>query len=375
MVLSCSAHYRSGVIFSPRRKRLTREVTLPCSRGTQSHDALRSDRHIACVYTDVTVSGISAAALLLLTLPFGTGGYTARPAPTAVQIEMRNVRLHVLPDVVLEITRLRGEMVSKTQGSPPVFDDQRSYVLHLAFAEMSLDMASLTNLMNRQVFAYEGAPIEDLAIRADGDCLEQKGKLRKGLKVPFSMKASVAVTPDGRLKLHTESLKAVGIPAKGLLGFFGLELDDLMDLERRRGIEVDGNDIILAPGEVLPPPQIAGRLSRVEVRGNRLLQVFGAPKSAPPLSPPVPRANYIYFSGGDIRFGKLTMSGADLQLIDADPKDPFDFFPERYHEQLVAGYSKNTPRKGLKTFMPDYDDLRRHPPRVSGRDKQGSGGM
>jgi hypothetical protein len=52
------------------------------------------------------------------------------------------------------------------------------------------------------------------------------------------------------------------------------------------------------------------------------------------------------------------MHDADLQLIDADPRDPFDFYPARYNAQLVAGYSKNTPAKGLKTYMPDYDDLR-----------------
>ena len=285
----------------------------------------------------------------------------ASPRANTVQIEMRNVRLHVLDDVVLDVRRLRGEMVAKAVGRPPVFDDQASYVLHLADAEMSLDMTSLTNLMNRQVFAYDGAPIEQLSVRADGDRLEQKGKLRKGVKVPFTMKASVSATPDGRLKLHLESIKAVGIPAKGLLDLLGLQLDDLMDLKRRRGIDVAGNDIVMSPGDVLPPPQIVGRLTRAEVRGDRLIEVFGKEGAAAALSPPVRRANYIYFSGGSLTFGKLTMSGADLQLVDADPRDPFDFFPAHYDEQLVAGYSKNTKRKGLETFMPDYDDLKRRP--------------
>lgn len=58
-------------------------------------------------------------------------------------------------------------------------------------------------------------------------------------------------------------------------------------------------------------------------------------------------------------FGKLTMKGADLQLIDQDPRDAFDFSPAEYNDQLVAGYSKNTARRGLKTYMPDLDDLRR----------------
>ena len=76
------------------------------------------------------------------------------------------------------------------------------------------------------------------------------------------------------------------------------------------------------------------------------------------LTLPSPSArNYVYFGGGTITFGKLTMRDADLQLIDADPRDPFDFFPARYNAQLVAGYSKNTPAKGLKTYMPDFGDL------------------
>ena len=58
------------------------------------------------------------------------------------------------------------------------------------------------------------------------------------------------------------------------------------------------------------------------------------------------------------------MHEADLQLIDADPTDPFEFFPRRSDAQLVAGYSKNTPAQGLKTFMPDFTDL---PQRSAGR--------
>jgi hypothetical protein len=53
------------------------------------------------------------------------------------------------------------------------------------------------------------------------------------------------------------------------------------------------------------------------------------------------------------------MSDTDLKLIDMDPKDPFDFFSARYNEQLVAGYSKNTPQQALRTYMPDFSDLQK----------------
>ena len=112
---------------------------------------------------------------------------------------------------------------------------------------------------------------------------------------------------------------------------------------------------------MLPPPQIQGHLSRAEIANGELRQVFAVVdgRAVPILTPPDQKArNYVYFSGAIIRFGKLTMTGADLQLIDVDEGDPFDFYPAKYNEQLVAGYSKNTPAKGLKTYMPDFADLK-----------------
>jgi hypothetical protein len=291
-------------------------------------------------------------------------GTTARTSPPiGVQLEMKNVRLHVDEGIILDVSRLRGVMVSRFEGTPPVFDDQRSYALHVQTAEMSMDMASLQNLMNRHVFAYQGSPLKDLVVTADGPRLKMKGKLHKGVDLPFSTTASVSTTTDGKMRLHVESMKAIGVPAKGLLDLFGLKLDDVMDIKKRRGVDVQDNDIVITTAQVLPPPEILGRLTQVAIQSGRLVQTFDDPGKGRPvrLAPPSRVArNYIYFAGGSITFGKLTMRDADLQLIDTDPRDPFDFFPAHYSAQLVAGYSKNTPTKGLKTYMPDFDDLRKN---------------
>ena len=290
-----------------------------------------------------------------------SSGLVKGSAPPGVQLEMKNVHLHVDDGIVLDVSQLRGVMISTTAGAPPVFDDQRSYTLHLNSARIAMDMASLQALMNRHVFGYEGSPLKNLTVSAEGPRVKLKGTLHKGVDVPFSSTTSVAATPDGLLQLHVESMKALGIPAKGLLDLFGLKLDDLISIKKRRGIDVRDNDIFISAGQILPPPEIVGRLARVTLEGNRLVQIFedpAMPRPAPLARPSPGARNYIYFGGGDIRFGKLTMHDADLQLIDADPTDPFEFFPRRYDAQLVAGYSKNTPAKGLKTFMPDFTDLR-----------------
>jgi hypothetical protein len=288
------------------------------------------------------------------------------PMPAAaiapVQIEMKNVRLHVAAGVVLNVRNLRGEMVSRAADSPPVFDDQRSFVIHMFAADVTMDMASLTNLMNDYAFAWEDAPVKDIEISVDEGRLKQKGKMHKGVWLPFSMKASVSATPDGRMRLHTESVKALGLPVTKLLDLFDLTLDKLLTIEKGHGMEVKDDDMIISPSRILPPPELQGRLAKVEIVGQQLHQVFSSAdsKSAAVLTPPDPKArNYVYFYGSSIRFGKLTMTGSDLQLIDADERDPFDFYPAKYEAQLIAGYSKNTPSRALKTFMPDYNDLGR----------------
>ena len=53
------------------------------------------------------------------------------------------------------------------------------------------------------------------------------------------------------------------------------------------------------------------------------------------------------------------MAETDLELIDLDPNDPFDFSVDHWNAQLDAGYSKTLANKGLQAFVPDYDDLRR----------------
>ena len=280
--------------------------------------------------------------------------------PVVVQIDMRNVRLHVDAGVVLDVQHLHGAMVSRIAGHPPVFDDQRSYTLQIRAAEMSLDMPSLSSLLNRHVFSYPGAPLSKLSSATAGDgSLQLTGKLHKGLTVPFSTRMIVSVTGDGRMRLHVERMKAAGVPAKGVMNLLGLALDDLLDLKNRHDVTVDGDDIIMSPGEALPPPEIRGRLSKVGVSEGRLTLTYLSNNDAPAdrgRRSPSPR-NHVSFTGGTIRFGKLTMTDADLRLIDIDPRDSFDFFPAQYQRQLIAGYSRNTPAGGLRTFMPDYDDL------------------
>jgi hypothetical protein len=203
------------------------------------------------------------------------------------------------------------------------------------------------------------ANVDNLRISIDEEGrLRQKGTIDKAIDIPFNIKAGVEATPDGRIRVHTESVRGFGVPIKPLMKLFRLEMDDMLKMEAGHGVQIDGNDLILDPARLLPPPSMRGRVTAVRLVGDRLVQTFGSGERRR-LSPQAVSQNYIYWRGGELSFGKLTMTETDLELVDDDPRDPFDFSVERWNDQLVAGYSKNTPQRGLKAHMPDYDDLQR----------------
>jgi hypothetical protein len=211
--------------------------------------------------------------------------------------------------------------------------------------------------MNNVLFAAPGAPIKNTRVEIEGAELRQTGTLKKGVSVPFTMRASLDATSDGKLRLHPTSMKAAGIIPKGVLDFFGVHLNTLLNVGSESPIRVSGDDLLLDPERALPPPRIRGKLTKAWIADGVVFQQFGAEKPTPSITPPVAGRNFMYYRGGTLRFGKVTMVDADLMLVDDDPTDPFDFSPAQYKDQLVAGYSKTTPDNGLVTHMPDLSDL------------------
>ena len=275
-----------------------------------------------------------------------------------VQAEMRHVDYHVDRDIVLQIRYLKGELVPAHAGEPPVFENGGSYDLRIQSSEIFVDTASLGLLINRRVFGYRGAPIRDLHLAVDGQELIQKGKLGS---LPFTIRSTVSLTPAGEIRMHPVDVKVLGINADGLMDKLGIELDEMVKVQGGRGIRIEENDFVLDVAAVLPPPRIRGKLTSVRLVPGGMVQRFGPADSLPArrfFGDTALVSNYMAYRGSSIRFGKLTMQGTDLIIVDADPKDRFDFFLGRYHEQLVAGTHRTTPEDGLVVWMPDLADMK-----------------
>jgi hypothetical protein len=274
----------------------------------------------------------------------------------AVLVDMANVDLHVDKDVTLHVKQLRGSFVP-IQREAPYLDDKKSYSVAVDTGEVAIDLATLNTLMARSMGDGK-SNVEKLHLSIEDGQLQQQGVIDSKIDVPFKVSSRVSTTPDGRIRVSTESVRGFGVPLKPVMKLFRFQMDDLVKVKKGSGIETDGNDLIIDPGLLIPAPSIRGRLSAVRIQGQQLIQIFGT-GAASPIAPRTLAPNHIYWRGSQLSFGKLTMSDTDLELVDTDPKDPFDFSIDGWNAQLVAGYSKTLPDRGLKAFMPDYNDLRK----------------
>jgi hypothetical protein len=302
-------------------------------------------------------AGVHSTLLLAAVLP--AAGQAPAGTGRMVQVQMRNVAFHVDSTIVLDLQYARGRLRRAAPEHPPYLDDKRSFVLDLDSARIGISPAALSGLLNRYTFAYPGSPLRKLTVTIEHGQIRQRGRMRG---ISFDVLGDLSLTPEGELRLHPTDIKAVGIKVGGLMKFFGLSLQKLVNTDRARGVRIEGDDFLLSPTRLLPSPAVEGHVGRVEVTDSEIVQIFRPAGGRPvePLTPPLPKAeNYMFFRGGVLRFGKLTMDDTDLMIEDADPTDPFDFWLDRYNDQLVEGGSRNTRDHGLIVTMPDFAKLGR----------------
>jgi hypothetical protein len=270
-----------------------------------------------------------------------------------VGIQIKNVNMLLTSDIILGVRTLRGTLTRVKSGVPVTFDDSASFLVDVDSAEIHVTAASLTALMNEYVFNFQGAPVKKVSCKFEDGRMVQTGTMHKKIDIPFKIEASVSVTDDGKVRVHAEKIKAEHLPVKGLLHFLGEDLEKLIHDNPGRGVEVDKDDLILLPIALTPPPHMQGRVKTVTIEGDSMILTFDSGRHPAPLNPPFHTAAYIYHRGGVLRFGKLTMADADLEIV-GDRPGTFNFFQREYKKQLVAGYSKNTQANGLVSHMVDY---------------------
>ncbi len=287
-------------------------------------------------------------------------GNSTTPA-TRQWIDIHNVDLGVTDQVTIRVRTLHGEVLRTSPAKPAALDDPLSFKIRVTSATVGLTGTDLGGILNTVVFAYPNAPLRDLQVRTDGDQIIQTGIIHKGVDLRFRLHGTLSLMPDGRIRIHPTAMRILGINGEKVLSMAGLHLDNVLDLKGAKGATVKGDDLFLDPALILPPPAIDGHLASIHIEGAEVVQdfvrspddsVFGRYVKSDTTG-----HNFVYFRGGELRFGKLLMNDTDLRILGPDSKSPFSMNLPHYGKQLVAGQSRTLASQGLVVYMPDYATL------------------
>lgn len=291
-----------------------------------------------------------------------TFGYdpTTPPAykgPTFVV--MKNMFLRVDPEIGVFIKDMEGELEPKRKGDPVMFDDIRSFICHVYRSQKIIDGKNITTLMNKYVFNYPDAPLKDIQVQFMPGKIKMSGKMKQIVWVPFEMEGSANAGPDGNIYMVPDKIVAAGISSKGLMDFIGLKTSALINLNAERGVKIEGNTVVMYPTKMFPPPALTGRVVSVSIAQDAFTMNFDTGKRIPRRTPLDTRVqNYQYVYGGNILIANELHRGAELQMIDMDQSNAFDFYLAEYAKHLKAGYVKvANDTGGLLTLMPDYTKI------------------
>ena len=299
-------------------------------------------------------------SLLIIALfhasPDRAAAQSSETSDPQVQIAMRNVIYHYTGPIAVHVFRLQGELLPTKPGSTVVFDDKNSFKLALTSAQIAISCDALARVLNENVFSASDAPLKNLSLQGNNNQLIIKGKLHQKADVSFEATGTLTAEGDGRIRVHTEYLKAAHLPVKGLMDLLGLDIARMIHTKKIQGVSVDKDDLILNPEQILPAPRYSGKsLSRSHSRQRYRANIRHS------AGPELRRKTARQLHRISPRFGKITMHDSDLIMIDIDSRDPLDFYLDHYQDQLVAGYSKSTPEYGLRAYVRDYDKIPHRP--------------
>lgn len=286
-------------------------------------------------------------------------GKSSRENSIYSNLHLKNVRFRWTKTRYIETKELQLRAIPL--GGREVFDLDKpnSFILYLLKGEVDVGFATMEEIFNDSVFHYKGTNLKDIkleTISIQGENgIRLSGKMQLGVWLNFQLDC-LAKVKDNKIHLTPINVEALGIPfVKGALDLVGLPLDVLLPIQPGRGAELEGNTVVIDPFLLFHSPGITGKLSSVRIGEKKISVGFDTQKQLslplPPLKAP---KNTIFLWGGNVKFGRLTMENAKIQMVDRNQDNIFDFFLEYYMRSIVAGKANLTGSGEVIVTMPDF---------------------
>lgn len=282
-------------------------------------------------------------------------------------MRLKNLNFRLTDRIQMKVDHLNAEAIPRRSRSIVNFDDIHSFAIDIYHGEVYVPIRTLEIIFNEIVFNYDGASLKNLKIdfidkEVDGRTEKRillSGDMKLVLWIGFEMEGRMLLDKDRVLMIiEAEKITSLGNPmTKSMLDVVGLDLQKLIPVPDGRGVRMKENRIIIEPFEIFPPPKIGGYITDIKMVDKSLYLKFDNEYKIK--FPPMPiqdAKNYLFLNEGKVKFGKLRMFDARLQMIDMDSSDPFDFYLKKYFGPLSKGYSKIRRDGSVIAFFPDYDD-------------------
>ncbi|HBN07750.1 MAG TPA: hypothetical protein DD435_03555 [Cyanobacteria bacterium UBA8530] len=280
------------------------------------------------------------------------------------QFFARNLVYRFDEDIVTEMPALDADIRMIKSGDPFVPGNADDFVVDIHRCDLGIDKASLEAIFNKYVFNFEGSPLSNLSFTFLDNRVKLAGKMKKGfLSIAFEAEGPILPNGSGQVVLRPDTIRANGVKVTSLMGLMGMDIATFINMRKESGVRIDGNDVVIYPNRLLPPPAIRGFVQTVTV--NKRLMVLGfndrVVRPVPTLPDPAAR-NWLLFYGGDVMLANTLMKDAKVQMVDMAPQDPMYYFMPLYKEQMVAGTMRYTMKGETISYVPDIKGTHFNPP-------------
>ena len=277
------------------------------------------------------------------------------PQGGMTQFFTKNVIYRVDEDIVCEMPNFVADIRVFEPNQPFIPANIDDFVVQVHTANLTIDEKSMAALFNKYVFNYPGSPLFDVQIKVLDGKLRQTAKLKKfGLTLTCELEGQIKANGKGQLVLHPTSIKSNGIPVKGLFDLIGLEVASLINANEDKGVKIEGNNVILFPDRMIPPPTLRGFCTGATLTPGKITMTFDDGVKRPePDYPDKEAKNYILMWGGNVLINNNLVLNTKMQMIDDTPDDPMHYYMPVYREQLQAGTTVATTKGEMLAYLSD----------------------
>ncbi|MFM0483635.1 hypothetical protein PQQ81_24115 [Paraburkholderia strydomiana] len=274
-------------------------------------------------------------------------------------IHVENVDFYVAGRIGFHVRSLDAQMIPKTPGEPVDLDDPGQYDIRIIGGEVVEPWPAMAALFNDYLLDYEPRSLNDLQLKPVDGKLEVTGGIKlwnhfPGVWLPTTMSGTIVARDERHLVYEPSSVKVLGIPQAGLLRALDIPLASLTPFARK-GVALEGNELVFDQYTVFPPPVLQGRLASATVTDEGLLLKFRRETGIAPARPPANMVNaaksYVWIESGDVKMFNSLVTNARTFIKDSSNAGAMKFDLYGYRRDVSKGTVKMDTNGGLEVDL------------------------